>query len=375
MPVLTESFKVEIEGAEIDDVYEQLTSLEVELDEELPAMWRLRLPLLLQKDGTWALLDDERFRVWNSVVVSAGLDGDMQELITGYVTHVRPVFEADVTQCELEVWGLDGSVLLDREDKLKDWPNKKDSDIATEIYSAYGLSPEVEDTEVVHDEAVSTVIQRETDWQFLNRLALRNGYECFVEGTTGFFRKPPVDASPQALLAVQFGDETNVNRFELEINALTPANVSMFQVDRVNKEVLDVTADSSDQKALGATGAADIVAAGVDPGLVVVGQTMTTGSAEMTGLCRGLFHQQEWFVTGEGEIAANVSGALLKPRGTVTIKGVGEQFSGVYFVSHVTHSFTGDGYTQTFEVKRNGLMPTGSEDFSGGNGGLLGGLV
>ena len=80
---------------------------------------------------------------------------------------------------------MDGSVLMDREEKLKDWPNKKDSDIAAEIFNLHGFTPEVEDTEVIHDEAVSTVIQRETDIQFLNRLALRNGFECYVEGTTG----------------------------------------------------------------------------------------------------------------------------------------------------------------------------------------------
>src|SRR5713101_8180026 len=141
--MLTESFTIEIDGAEITDVYEELTSLEVELDEELQGMFRLRLPLLQQKDGTWAPLDDERFRAWKPVVISAGLGGDTQEHITGYITHVRPTFESDPTQCFLDIWGLDGSVLMEREDKLKDWPGKKDSDIASEIFSQYGLSAEV----------------------------------------------------------------------------------------------------------------------------------------------------------------------------------------------------------------------------------------
>jgi phage protein D len=369
----TESFKIEIDGDEITDVYDELTSLEVELDEELPAMWRLRLPLLLEQDGTWRFLDDERFRAWKPVVISAGLDGDLQELIAGFITHVRPTFEADPTRCLLEVWGLDGSILLDREDKLKDWPSKKDSDIAAELFSEHGLSAEVDDTEVVHDEAVSTIIQRETDWQFLGRLALRNGFECFVEGTTGHFRRPRLDAAPQALLAVHFGAETNVNRFALEVNALTPVTVSMAQVDRTNKEVVDATADSTDQATLGATGAAAIVGPGIAAASVVVGTTVTTGAAEMAGLCRGLFHRQEWFVTGEGEIAGNQSGVVLKPRGTVTVKGVGETFSGVYVVSRVTHAFSGDGYTQSFAVKRNAVLPSGDEDFAGA--GLLSGLL
>lgn len=373
--MLPETFKIEIDGEEIADVYDDLTSLEVELDDELPGMARLRLPLLLLKDGTWTFLDDERFQAWKGIAVSAGFDGDVQEIFSGYITHIRPAFESDPTRCTLELWGLDGSVLMDREDMLKDWPNKRDSDIASELFSQYGLSGEVDDTEVIHDEAVSTIIQRETDWQFLNRLSARNGFECFVDGDTGFFRRPRAETTPQALLAVHFGDETNVDRFALEVNVLTPANVTMFQVDRANKELLDAAAESSDQITLGRTGQSGIAAPGIAPGLVVLTQAVTTGSAEMIGLCKGRFHEQEWFVTGEGEIAANQSGIVLKPHGTVTIKGIGEPFSGVYFVSHVTHSFSADGYTQTFSVKRNALFPTGSEDFTGGSGGLVGDLL
>ena len=35
-----------------------------------------------------------------------------------------------------------------------------------------------------------------------------------------------------------------MNRFALEVNALAPANVTMFQVDRRHKEVLHASADS-----------------------------------------------------------------------------------------------------------------------------------
>ena len=66
------------------------------------------------------------------------------------------------------------------------------------------------------------MIQRETDMQFLKRLALRNGYECFVEGERGYFRPPQVDAPTQPVVAVHFGDETNVSRLALAVNALAP---------------------------------------------------------------------------------------------------------------------------------------------------------
>ena len=95
----------------------------------------------------------------------------------------------------------------------------------------------------------------------------------------------------------------------------------------------------------------------------------------MTALCQGLYNEGEWFITGEGEVAANQYGNILKPRVPVTIKGIGETHSGVYYATHVNHIFNADGYIQRFRVKRNGLMPTGAENFSANNGGaLLGGL-
>ncbi len=371
-----ENFRIEVDGAEVEGLYEDLISLEVELDDELANMFRLTIALLQQPDGSWPYVDDERFTIWKQVVVTAGFEQDTQQLITGYITHVRPDFAASLEQCRLEIWGMDASVLMDREDKLKDWPGKKDSDIATEIFhDNYGLTPEVTDTEVIHEEEVSTIIQRETDIQFLKRLALRNGYECYVDGDTGYFGPPQIDSASQPVLSVHFGDETNINHFHLEVNALASSDVTMFQVDRSNKEILDATSETGQQRMLGAKAADSYLGPGMNPGLVYIGQAVTTGSSEMAMLCQGLFNSGEWFVTGEGEVAANQYGNILKPRGTVTIKGIGETYSGIYYVTHVTHIFTPDGYTQTFRVKRNALMTTGDEDFSSGGAGLLSGLI
>ena len=164
--------------------------------------------------------------------------------MSGYITHIKPDFQRDPAYCTVEIWGMDGSVLMDREEKLRAWPQAKDSAIATQIFSLYGFSSVVVETPIEHDEQVSTIIQRETDMQFLKRLALRNGYECYVEGTTGFFAPPQLKGKPQPLLAVHCGQtETNVNRFSLEMNALTPTNVAMVQVDRLNKNTLEATVD------------------------------------------------------------------------------------------------------------------------------------
>ena len=204
-----DNLRIEIGGAEIDDLYRDLVCLEVELDEELAGMFRMTVALRLNADGSWTYLDDDRFVIWQRVVITAGLADDSRQLLTGFITHLRPQFTTGLEQSRLDIWGMDASVLMDRVDKLKDWPNKKDSDIAAETFRAYGLTPQVTDTDVIHDEEVSTIIQRETDMQLLRRLALRNGYECFVDGDTGYFRPPGLGRHPAtgAGRAVRRGDQ------------------------------------------------------------------------------------------------------------------------------------------------------------------------
>lgn len=369
-----DNLKIEIGGSEIPELYQDLVSLEVELDEELAGMFRLHVALSLQPDGTWKYLDEESLTIWKKVVITAGLENDSEQLILGYITHVRPAFGTGLDDNTLEIWGLDASVVMDREDVLKDWPNRKDSDVAGEIFQAHGLTPQVQDTNVVHDEKVSTILQRETDIRFLKRLALRNGYECYVDGNTGYFQPPQLSSTPQQMLAVQFGDETNINRFELDVNALAATTASLFQIDHDSKEVLGAVSTPGNQQAFGTNGSDSYLGAGVDSGLVYIGRSVTTGNPEMTALCQGLYDESEWFVTGEGEVAANQYGNVLKPRVPITIKGIGETYSGVYYVTHVNHLFNADGYVQRFRVKRNGLMPTGEEKFSADAGGLLGAL-
>ena len=182
-----ERFILETEDGEVNVPRTDLISLEVELDTELASMFRLRLAIRQQRDGTWTYLDEEQFRPWKPITITGGFETGTEELMSGYITHVKPDFPRHAAQCSLEIWGMDGSVLMDREEKLHAWPNEKDSAIATKIFRRMAFRPVVDDTEIVHDEAISTIMQRETDMQFLKRLALRNGFECYVEGTTGFF--------------------------------------------------------------------------------------------------------------------------------------------------------------------------------------------
>lgn len=368
-----ESFVIEINGAEASDLYDDLITLEVEQCHELPATFQINLALYKQaEDGAWIHLDEQRLRAWNRIAIRVGfVGGGRDDLLEGFITRVTPRFAATESESVLEIAGIDASVLMDRKEKLKDWPNKSDSDIARAIFREHDFDAEVEDTEVVHDEKLSTVIQRETDLQFLQRLAKRNGFHCFVEGDVGHFHPVPASTTTQPLLAAHFGDETNLAHFTATVDALRPADTAMVQIDRFSKEVLVAETVAAVDVPLGSLDAAGLRPGSIDAARVHIARNAATGTPEMTALCHGLFRVGSWFVEGEGEIDTAVYGHVLRPRKLVTIKGVGESYSGVYYVCFVRHSITREGYTQYFRVKRDALMPTGAEDFGGG-GGLLG---
>jgi hypothetical protein len=116
-------------------------SLEVELDDELANLFKLRLAIRLRPTGAWTYVDDEHFQVWEPLTIHAGFDTATDELMSGYITHIKPEFHRDPSYCTVEIWGMDGSVLMDREEKLYAWPNEKDSTIRSKSSSPMASHP------------------------------------------------------------------------------------------------------------------------------------------------------------------------------------------------------------------------------------------
>ena len=111
------------------------------------------------------------------------------------MTHVRPEFGPGPTNASSRSGGWTPACCSTGRTGA-DWPNKRTATSPSEVFAAHGLDSQVTDTAVVHDEKVSTIIQRETDLQLLRRLALRNGFECYVEGDTGHFGPPRLADPP-----------------------------------------------------------------------------------------------------------------------------------------------------------------------------------
>jgi len=121
---------------------------------------------------------------------------------------------------------------MDREQKLKDWSGKKTATSRTRSWSTdHKFNAVIENTEIVHEEEVSTILQRETDMHFLRRLALRNGYECYVRRQDPAFFQAAANRREALSLCSRATSATRPLSCasKPKSNALAPAKVGMSQ--------------------------------------------------------------------------------------------------------------------------------------------------
>lgn len=78
--------------------------------------------------------------------------------------------------------------------------------------------------------------------------------------------------------------------------------------------------------------------------------------AAMRGIAYATRHSDSVF--GRGRLDVVRYGRPLKSRQLVGVRGAGEAFDGLYYVTKVTHSIKRGEYKQSFEVARNGLLST-----------------
>jgi len=89
-----------------------------------------------------------------------------------------------------------------------------------------------------------------------------------------------------------------------------------------------------------------------------------TQSAELQRYAQSVVDRSSWSIHAEGELNTVGYGAVLRAKAPVMVRGVGQQFSGRYYVVRVLHTITGDGnWTQKFTLHRNAIGLTKREDF------------
>lgn len=362
------SYTLEIDGAPAPAaLLDALAEIEVEDHADLADMLRLRLSIAVREDGAgWTVVDDDLFKRLTGIRVKVRVGNESHTLVDAYVVETEATLSNRPGGSVLEVVGMDATVRMSLEEKVRAWPDMADADIATAVFQEYGFTPDVEQTSPTRQEVRHTTIQRGTDISFLKKLAARNGFECFVETDpaggppAGHFHRPRLDQPAQGVLTVNQGVATNVNAFSSRFDMLKPVVAVATGLD---VETGENQPAESDTAALDGLGAAPATATD-DPRRVLLSRTGMADSAELQALAQAVVDESSWAITAEGELDTAVYGGVLRAKRPVLVRGAGRTLSGSYYVDRVHHGFSDQGYVQRFSLRRNGFGVTGSENFA-----------
>lgn len=352
--------------------------LEVEENADLPGAIQLHLPIARASEGDLTFVNDARLAPFANLAVVATPEGKGEECIfDGYILAHKLHLETGITNSTLQVWGQDASWLMNLEEKVREWVDVTDADVANSIFGKYGFTPASENTEddsPSHTEDGHSLMQRASDIQFLRNLARRNGKLCRVACTstpgqqTGYFAKPNLEGAPVLTLDLNNPEAWTVDALDLDWDVTSPSVVKARQAlfnddseDGVGGETHDSGLPLLDERNLARF-------AGREMTVLLTAPVDDAGELQLRS--RSLLREAGWFVRCEGEADVARVHAVLRVGTVVQLKGIGTLNSGNYYVWSVRHQIRPEVHRMKFVLVRNAVGPLPS-----GGGGLLGGLL
>lgn len=344
----TPQFNVRVNGADLPpDAVTDLISVAVYEDLEAPNMFVLKLANWDMDKLTVKWSDDDLCLEGGEVEVQMGYLDSLETLIIGEITGLEPEFLSNETPT-VTIRGHDRLHRLLRGRKTRSFTAMKDSEIFSQIARDLGLAPDAEDTKIILD----YVMQRnQTDMEFLRGRARRIGFEITAEDKTVFFRSHQ-HATAEVLTLAQEGD----------LIEFYPRLTTMTQVGQVvvrgwnSKEKVGIVgrAKPGDESGEmdGAFTGPDAVDTAFDPAETVWVDWPVSTQAEADQIAVGRFNSMALaYINGEGLCEGRTD---LRAGTVIRIDGLGERFSGLYYVTSTTHTCSpSKGYQTAFTVRRN----------------------
>jgi len=335
-----------------DDELGAATFVEVHERAGLPTTFRLRYEADIAQADLPQLVDARRGPgSVLSVLVPVG--GANECLVKGPVHGQHVHLEHGGNGSYFEVRGADRSSVMDREAQSAVWDQVTDSDVVSTIVARYNFTPDVDTTAARHDEDKHTLVQRESDLRFVQRLARRNGFLFWITADangleTAHFKRPPVSGSPVATLVIN-QDNPSLQILDMKWEVERPTSIDAFQMDLSSKADID---GSASQSPLPALATQDLVA--------ITGDTRSLHLAapaddagDLRARAEGALIEALWFVRASCETRLDAVGALVRAHTLAAVQGAGRRHSGKYFVTAVRHTIDTAQHRMEIELARN----------------------
>ncbi len=372
---MTSTFQLLLNGTPADSsLITTMSSLEVEENADLPGAIQLHLPVTRTAAGDLQYINDSGFQPLANLAIVATAQGQAPECIfDGYVLSHKLHLETGITASTLQVWGQDASWLMNLEEKVKEWVDVTDADVANTIFNDYGITPasdNSDDNSPSHTEDGHSLMQRASDIQFLQGLARRNGKLCRVVCAdqpgqrTGYFVKPKLDGDPALTLALNEPQTWTVESLDIDWDVTRPTAVKSSQALFNDSDENGASADTDDSglAQLGARGLADFAG----QSMTVVLTAPVDDAGELTLRAQSLLREAGWFLRCEGEADVARLNKVLRVGMVIQLNGIGAVHSGKYYVWSVRHRINADSHTMKFVLVRNavGSPPSGGGGLS-----------
>jgi phage protein D len=305
--------------------------------------------------------DDRRWDPGEKLGIAMGYRdrARLSPMLTGVITSLRPMFPASGAPT-FTVAGVNVLQQFRRKPQNKTYVGKTDSQIAKEICRRLDVAVVTRPRSTPPEPKLDYVIQdNRMDIVFLLERARRIGYDLFVE-------EVPAQGGTPAKPRLHFVPPESVERTTYKLvwggslTAFSPTlktgnQVSSVRVrgwDRLRNKKIDVEARLTDlpTQALAARGGRDRIESMIGEREEIVGTIPVHDETEARAVALSrlaLIHRDMVTATG-----ATVGLPDLRAGSRVEVVGVGERFSGSYFVTATTHTLSDAGYTTQFECRR-----------------------
>ena len=333
---------------------------------------------ILMLDGDVA---KEDFEISNS---EDFVPGKEVEILAGYHSQESTLFKGIIVQHGLKVRkGKPSYLVLDCKDEAVKmtigrkngyYKELSDADIIEEMIGEYGLTADIETTEVTHPEMVKF---NSTDWDFMLSRAEANGKLVLVDDGTVSLKAPDTGQDP--VLSLIHG--STMMEFEAALDArsqLTATKAGAW--DYAGQEIIEEEGgqvDFSEPGNLDADTLAEVIGLEALP-LQHTGQVV---DAELKAWAAGSLLKSR-LAKIIGRVRCQGFGEI-KPGHMLELKGVGDRFNGNAFVAAVRHQIDSRnwmsdiqfGYTPEWFAERHRLMDRTAAGLLPGVHGLQVGVV
>ena len=343
-------FQIRVDGSDLPaDAIADLIAVSVQEDVNHLSAFTITLNNWDTKkiDMKWS--DADLFRVGKQVEVWMGYQGQLQSIISGEITGFEIVVREKHSP-KMIVRGYDRGHRLTRGQRTMSYTDMTDSEIASQIASNHGLSAEVERT----TETYKYLLQHaQTDAEFLHERARRIGYEMFVREKKLYFRARKYGGQASVTVSQQKG----LLEFYSSLSTMHQSGtIEMRSWDITGKSAWVGRAVSDDESAIMGGKELGLKTAASAFGDTSISSAVHPAASLADADQRALGRLKEMalcYVSAEGTCIGRTD---LRAGTLVKVEGMGQRFSGLYYVTATTHSYLpGAGYRTTFQARRNAV--------------------